>query len=157
MVEHDEDNNLVPKLVEKVVAAKVASFANNVWNPRTEKQNRAMLAALDQILIYVEPQSEAVKDILAAVHISLLNVVENLPITIREDALPDEVDRYLKVLANACAWEKFLSEAVLYKIVLDNLINMRLSAWINRAKSKELAMEAAERVGKIDVFLADFE
>lgn len=97
MEENDEDNNLVPKLVEKVVAAKVSSFANNVWNPRTQVQNRAMLAALDQILIYVEPHSEAVKDILTAIQVALLNVVENMPLTIHDDALPDELDRYLMV------------------------------------------------------------
>lgn len=152
MEENDEDNNLVPKLVEKVVAAKLASFANNVWNPRTESQNRAMLAALDQILIYVEPHSEAVKDILTAVQVSLLNVIENMPLTIHDDALPDETERYLKLIKNTLAWEKFLSESVLNKIVLDNLINMRLSAWINRAKSKELAMTTAETVKKRNVF-----
>jgi hypothetical protein len=84
-------------LVEKVVASKLSNFANNVWNPRTETQNKAMLNAFHHVVIYLEEDSLAVKDILTAVHVTLMNVVENLPLTISVDALPDEVDRYLKV------------------------------------------------------------
>ncbi len=96
MDSNEEDLNLVPQIIEKVICPKLTTAITNVWNPRLDYQNKNVLELVKQMLIYLDPKSNAIKDLLSSVVVAVQGVVDKLP-TLRDESSKHEVDLYLKV------------------------------------------------------------
>jgi hypothetical protein len=93
---NDEDLNLVPQVVEKVIAPKVTALIANAWNPRLLSQSKKAAELVKQLLIYLEPNSAAIKELLTAVVVAAQGVSDSMP-TLRDETSQHEADLYIKV------------------------------------------------------------
>ncbi|EGG21355.1 GC-rich sequence DNA-binding factor-like protein [Cavenderia fasciculata] len=50
----DQDHNLIPKLVSKIIVTKVEYFIKSIWDPYSATQTNNLIHTIEEILIYVE-------------------------------------------------------------------------------------------------------
>jgi len=67
----DEDNELVPQIVQKVVLPHVSKMLRECWDPRHPGHSRAARKLLGDMLIYMEPDNKEFQDICQGVLVQL--------------------------------------------------------------------------------------
>ncbi|CAG9464870.1 unnamed protein product [Pedinophyceae sp. YPF-701] len=63
----DEDEDLVPRLVEQIVLPRLSSLLRDVWDAREPRLTRAAVAAVSDALVYVPPDGQAAEAVAGAV------------------------------------------------------------------------------------------
>ncbi|KAM9958662.1 hypothetical protein ACTFIW_012251 [Dictyostelium discoideum] len=53
----DDDDILIPKLVEKIIIPKVETFITYIWNPLSKSQTTNLKNTIDEILIYINDEN----------------------------------------------------------------------------------------------------
>lgn len=85
----DEDNFLVPKLVEKVVVPRILDALTHQWNPQSKSGNALALSGVREALDYADAKdAEHVKEVVASVYGGLQQAV--MEVNIPTFALPKE-------------------------------------------------------------------
>ena len=73
----DPDGNLVPTLVEKLVAPTVARAAESSWDPASAAQSRRLAGVVKDLLVYLDPNaSDVMARVLVVVAKRLLETAE---------------------------------------------------------------------------------
>lgn len=73
---NDPDSHLVPRLVEKVALPLLLHTVQHAWQPSSPTGNRRMLAAVEEVLVYLEPSAEPAVQLLEAVEAKMRAAVE---------------------------------------------------------------------------------
>jgi GC-rich sequence DNA-binding factor len=63
----DEDNFLVPRLVEKVVVPHIQNSLSHIWNPQSRTSNARALAAVQELFVYADAFSGNMKELFVGV------------------------------------------------------------------------------------------
>ena len=134
----DPDGNLVPTLVEKLVAPTVARAAELGWDPASAAQSRRLAGVVKDLLVYLDPNaSDVMARVLVAVAKRLLETAETrcdipgwAPVATSAAAAAAHVRRQfgvaLRCARAATAWTGILPAADLAAVVHDAIVVQRV-------------------------------
>lgn len=145
----DPDLDLVPSLVEKVVVPRCVKLLTHLWNPRSVEANHRAIELMNQLLIYIDPKSDLIKELLSAVLVSIQGVTETLPPSIKSEK---QLGLELKLLRNIAEWFGFQEHNFpvldhLGRIILDSLLNMRILPYMKQLQSYQMIVTTLEMLG----------
>jgi len=143
--ENDEDNNLVPVLLEKIILPKCVRLITNVWNPRAFYQTCILIKLIKQLHIYLEERSTTMKELYSAIHVSIQGVIETFPLLKTED----DLRHLIRLLKNISICHEFLSEDVLKRIIVDSSLNLKIIPFLSQIKSPEKTVLILEEIYEI--------
>jgi GC-rich sequence DNA-binding factor len=144
--EKDEDLNLIPQLITKVVVPRVASLLGHSWNPRSKRESVRALNLVKEILDIVDPKSDTAKELLNSVLVSIQYVIELLPKKIQGENVDKQVKNSLKLLMNLSMWQGYLPTDTIQRIIIDNLLNMQLLPFLNKLDNPNQMVEICEQI-----------
>jgi GC-rich sequence DNA-binding factor len=147
----DEDNNLIPKLVERNLLNRGSFFFSAIWNPFATKQSASGLEYIKELVVYTAP--EKLKDILVQVHITMQAAIDSVNIVLPKETLPDEIkllcqmqfDSALKLMKNFAPWSEFMPVQTMEKLLVDQLLNMKMIPYL-RVISPNDAISLSEEI-----------
>jgi len=150
--ENDEDSQLIPALVEKVVFPKVKTLLAMMWNPTSRTQNLQGIELIKEMSEFVG--AEKLKDLLVQVHLSLQSAAESIVMLTPSSHNPEEVLAFcrrqfwftLKSLRNFALWSDYFPQATLEKLIVDNLINSKLLPYVRVLPSLPDTLEHCEHI-----------
>ncbi|KAF8397793.1 hypothetical protein HHK36_016716 [Tetracentron sinense] len=133
----DADANIVPGLVEKVALPILHHEIAHCWDMLSIRGTKNAISATNLVLNYVPASSEALRELLAAIHARLADAVANLIVptwsTLLIKAVPNaaRVAAYrfgmsVRLLRNICLWKDILALPVLEQLALDELLNGKI-------------------------------
>lgn len=138
--EDDEDGNLVPTLVEKLVAPVVEHAMMKCWDPTSLTQSRRMAAVVKEMLIYLEPgKCEVMAQILISAMRRLRDAAESrceIPswapvVTAASPVAANHVRRQfgvsLRCVRAAMAWYDILPAADIAAVVRDGIFDRHVA------------------------------
>ncbi len=125
----DEDNFLVPRLIEKVVVPRVHDVLAHIWVPTSKSGNAKALSVVQELLLYADVNAPTVKEMFSAIHIGLVSAVDEAVVPIfpqpkpGESAQPFEVScrmlwRAVKLMRNIAAWYVFYSKHFYFYLMM---------------------------------------
>eukprot|EP00897_Mesotaenium_endlicherianum_P004343 jgi/Mesen1/3937/ME000209S02941 len=133
----DPDANLVPKLVEKVALPALHADVAHCWDPLSTAGTRRAVAAVQEVLIYVAADSEALRELLAGVRTRLIQavtaaqvpawtptVLAAVPSAARFAAVRFAVA--VRLLRNIAMWRDVVAPSVLNQLALEELLTNRV-------------------------------
>jgi GC-rich sequence DNA-binding factor len=133
--DNDADANLVPTLIEKLLAPVVEHATRECWDPSSVEQSRRLAGVVREMLVYLEPaQCSAMADLLGAVTTKLREMVVTrcaIPawapvVTAAAPVAAAYVRRRLGVALRcvraAVAWEGALPSGEVRALVCDGII-----------------------------------
>eukprot|EP01114_Cavostelium_apophysatum_P016725 TRINITY_DN4815_c0_g2_i1.p1 TRINITY_DN4815_c0_g2~~TRINITY_DN4815_c0_g2_i1.p1 ORF type:complete len:718 (+),score=211.05 TRINITY_DN4815_c0_g2_i1:81-2234(+) len=141
---NDEDANLIPKLIAKVVIPKVLRYFTHRWNPRSTEQSMNGHRLVNRLLDYLEPTSEPIRQVFAAVVVNITGVLEMMSTSLRDE----EVEPAIKLVKNILLWKSCLPSEKIHRLVLEGLVNGRIMYYINSVKTKSMdrAVDVLEKI-----------
>ena len=156
----DPDGNLVPTLVEKLVAPTVARAAESSWDPASAAQSRRLAGVVKDLLVYLDPNaSDVMARVLVVVAKRLLETAETrcdipgwAPVaTSAAAAAAAHVRRQFGVAMRcaraATAWTGILPAADLAAVVRDAIVVQRVVPHLRLALARPgECLEGLERV-----------
>ncbi|KAJ4963847.1 hypothetical protein NE237_023786 [Protea cynaroides] len=141
----DADANLVPRLVEKIALPILHHEIAHCWDMLSTRETKNAVAATNLVINYVPATSEALRDLLAAIHSSLSEAVTNLIVPTWTASLMKAVPRAARVAAyrfgmsarllrNICLWKDILALPVLEDLALDQLLKEKVLPHVQNIK-----------------------
>ncbi|KAG7940747.1 hypothetical protein I3843_16G002900 [Carya illinoinensis] len=129
----DADSNLVPELVEKIALPILHHEIAHCWDMLSTRETKNAVNATSLVTNYVPASSEALSDLLVAIHTCLADAVANLtvptwsPLVLKAVPNAARVTAYrfgksVRLLRNVCMWKEILALPVLEKLALDELL-----------------------------------
>ncbi|KAG6671419.1 hypothetical protein I3842_16G003200 [Carya illinoinensis] len=129
----DADSNLVPELVEKIALPILHHEIAHCWDMLSTRETKNAVNATSLVTNYVPASSEALSDLLVAIHTCLADAVANLtvptwsPLVLKAVPNAARVAAYrfgksVRLLRNVCMWKEILALPVLEKLALDELL-----------------------------------
>jgi GC-rich sequence DNA-binding factor len=157
---HDPDGNLVPTLVEKLVAPTVARAAESSWDPASAAQSRRLAGVVKDLLVYLDPRTcDVMARVLVAVVRRLRETAETrcdipgwAPVaTSAAPAAAAHVRRQfgvaLRCARAATAWTGILPASDLAAVVRDAIFAQRVAPHLRLALARPgECLEGLERV-----------
>ena len=64
---NDPDSHLVPRLVERVALPLLVHVIKHVWQPASPTGTRRVLAAVEEVMVYLEPSADAAVQLIEGV------------------------------------------------------------------------------------------
>ncbi|KAJ4842451.1 hypothetical protein Tsubulata_032799 [Turnera subulata] len=130
----DADSNLVPELVEKVAIPILHQEIVHCWDMLSTRETKNAVSATILVTNYVPASSEALANLLVAVHTRLADAVANItvptwsPLVLKAVPSAARVVAYrfgvsIRLMRNICLWKEILALPVLEKLVLDELLS----------------------------------
>ncbi|KAI3975093.1 hypothetical protein MKX01_031517 [Papaver californicum] len=130
----DADANLVPGLVEKVALPILHHDIAHCWDMLSTRGTKNAVSATNLVITYVPATSEALRDLLSAIHSRLADAVANLTVptwsTVVIKAVPDaaRIAAYrfgmsVRLLKNICLWKDILAFPIIEQLALDELLS----------------------------------
>ncbi|KAI3908238.1 hypothetical protein MKX01_027260 [Papaver californicum] len=129
----DADADLVPGLVEKVALPILHHDIAHCWDMLSTRGTKNAVSATNLVITYVPATSEALRDLLSAIHSRLADAVANLTVptwsTVVIKAVPDaaRIAAYrfgmsIRLLKNICLWKDILAFPIIEQLALDELL-----------------------------------
>lgn len=140
--EHDADFELIPKLVEKVALPVLHHELEHCWDVLSTKGTKRAVKAVQEMFIYVDAaNSEALQEMLAAVHKRMSNAVASLEVPDWSHQVTTAVPGALRfanrqfgvavrLLRNLGCWKDVLALPQLEKLALDQLLSGKMLAYL---------------------------
>ncbi|KAG9456794.1 hypothetical protein H6P81_001302 [Aristolochia fimbriata] len=133
----DVDYNLIPGLVEKVAIPILHHDIAHCWDILSTSQTKNAALATHLVINYVNPSSQALQDLLAAIRTRLADAVSNLVVptwdTLVTKAVPDaaRIAAYrfgmsIRLLRNICQWKDIFALPFLEQLALDELLSGKI-------------------------------
>jgi len=141
----DEDPNLIPNLIGKVLLPKAVKIISNIWNPCSPLQAQKAYDLVQRLLDYLEPQSDAMKELFTSILVSMRATIETLPSEITENIF----DSIIFLLQNITSWDGVLSTEIVQSLLVDNLMNSRVIPYVNLITSQDKALDALEKIVQV--------
>ena len=156
----DPDGNLVPTLVEKLIAPMVARAAELSWDPASAAQSRRLAGVVKDLLVYLDPNScDVMVRVLMAVAKRLKETAETrcdipgwAPAATSAAAVAAAHARRqfgvaLRCTRTALAWTGILPAADLKAVVRDAIVSQRVAPYLRLALARPgECLEGLERV-----------
>lgn len=129
----DADANLVPTLVEKVALPILHHDIAYCWDMLSTRGTKNAVSATILVMAYVPTSSEALKDLLVAIHTRLAEAVANIAVPtwspLAMSAVPNaaRIAAYrfgvsVRLMRNICLWKEVFALPILEKLALDELL-----------------------------------
>ncbi|KAF2312321.1 hypothetical protein GH714_034199 [Hevea brasiliensis] len=129
----DADSNLVPELVEKVAIPILHHEIAHCWDRLSTQETKNAVYATSLVTNYVPASSEALAELLVAIHARLADAVANIMVptwsALVLKAVPNaaRVAAYrfgmsVRLMKNICLWKDILALPILEKLALDELL-----------------------------------
>ncbi|KAF2302340.1 hypothetical protein GH714_034150 [Hevea brasiliensis] len=129
----DADSNLVPELVEKVAIPILHHEIAHCWDRLSTQETKNSVYATSLVTNYVPASSEALAELLVAIHARLADAVANIMVptwsALVLKAVPNaaRVAAYrfgmsVRLMKNICLWKDILALPILEKLALDELL-----------------------------------
>ncbi|GMH10905.1 hypothetical protein Nepgr_012746 [Nepenthes gracilis] len=142
----DADADLVPGLVEKIALPILHHDIAHCWDMLSTRETKNAVSATSLVVNYVPASSEALKELIAAIHARLADAVTNLevptwsalvlkavPIAARFAAYRFGVA--VRLMRNICLWKDILALPVLENLALDQLLAGKILPHVRTLKS----------------------
>ncbi|KAJ4976043.1 hypothetical protein NE237_001149 [Protea cynaroides] len=141
----DADANLVPGLVEKIALPILHHEIAHCWDMLSTRETKNAVAATNLVINYVPATSEALRDLLAAIHSRLSEAVTNLIVPTWTASVMKAVPSAARVAAyrfgmsarllrNICLWKDILALPVLEDLALDQLLKEKVLPHVQNIK-----------------------
>ncbi|GAB2285019.1 hypothetical protein Dimus_019475 [Dionaea muscipula] len=129
----DADANLVPGLVEKIALPILHYDIAYCWDMLSTRETKNAVSATSLVVNYVPASSEALKELISAIHSRLSDAIADLVVptwsTLVMKAVPGaaRLGAYkfgvaVRLMRNICLWKDILASQVLEKLALDELL-----------------------------------
>ncbi|KAJ9190640.1 hypothetical protein P3X46_001820 [Hevea brasiliensis] len=129
----DADSNLVPELVEKVAIPILHHEIAHCWDRLSTQETKNAVYATSLVTNYVPASSEALAELLVAIHARLADAVANImvptwsPLVLKAVPNAARVAAYrfgmsVRLMKNICLWKDILALPILEKLALDELL-----------------------------------
>eukprot|EP01113_Clastostelium_recurvatum_P040120 TRINITY_DN6207_c0_g1_i5.p1 TRINITY_DN6207_c0_g1~~TRINITY_DN6207_c0_g1_i5.p1 ORF type:complete len:903 (+),score=291.59 TRINITY_DN6207_c0_g1_i5:87-2795(+) len=136
----DPDAQLMPSLVQKVVVPRVVSLLTHCYDARSDGQTTHMASLLNEVMIYLDAETKDVKDLRAALTVSLKYTVDG----VERYRLPPvhgtnpqggggspaahkvcvrRLAKTIKLLHNVASWHTHMPRTTLAPLVFDSLLD----------------------------------
>ena len=79
----DPDAHLVPRLVEKVALPLLVHVIKHVWQPASPTGTRRVLAAVEEVMVYLEPSADAAVQLVESVEERIKAAVDETEVSWR--------------------------------------------------------------------------
>mmetsp|Transcript_11534 Transcript_11534/g.16032 ORF Transcript_11534/g.16032 Transcript_11534/m.16032 type:complete len:552 (-) Transcript_11534:46-1701(-) len=130
--EDDVDEYLVKNLLAKIMLPRAVKYVKSVWNPRLENQSQNLANFINFIKRHIDADADPIKELYLQIGIAIQHVVEGLGI--RDEA---SIQNTLTLMKNIALFEGVLTAEALQRIVIDDLLNMRITPYLLQCKSKD--------------------
>ncbi|KAJ8759323.1 hypothetical protein K2173_006843 [Erythroxylum novogranatense] len=129
----DADGNLVPELIERVAIPILHHEIAHCWDMLSLRETKNAVSATSLVINYVPASSEALADLLLAIHTRLADAVANIKVPTWKphvlQAVPNaaRVSAYrfgvsVRLMRNIGLWKDILALSILEKLALEELL-----------------------------------
>lgn len=158
----DEDLQLIPRLVAKVVVPRIAGLLQHVWDPLSTSQTRRVVALIRRLAEdypTVSAENKETQEMFTAILLRMRQSIDNdvyIPLftaTQLENSLSAKYCFYqrqfwscVKLLGNITEWAGLLAPDTLQELVLDGLVNRYLLLSLQNSPTSPLSVSKAEAI-----------
>lgn len=161
MTDDDKDRNLVPNIIEKTILPRIWAYLGPLFDPISTRQNQRLLAAVEELLVYLEPTK--LGDVISTIRGNLQGLVDRvdllaIPIELVEknyelfDYEKNQLLRALKLVSNCLLWAKVMPFKTIQAIVatiVDEKIVPHLRGLLQQSKAPSFCVDTISRLAEM--------
>ena len=155
---NDPDIDLVPRLVRVLVLPIISALVTRCWRVLSTRQSRSVASMLAELMVYLDPENEALVGVVKATQSRLQEAVENLivpswPSAALEASIHGErymersFRRGLRLLRSVCTFHQVLPTGPLQNLAVQQLVVKHLLPYVRSAIVRPEVL--AERAGRV--------
>jgi GC-rich sequence DNA-binding factor len=167
IMEDDDDMNLVPRLVEKVVLPRARWALTHCWDAFSHTLTQRAISLVKEMLVYVDAQSNEMASAITSVLATLQSAADRdvlplYPVAKGQSQTSQETFafstrmlwRTVKLMRNIAAWHELLAAGPLQQLTMDTLLNNKILPFLKSVRDSPFVLDACEKI--LDSFPQDW-